>query len=676
MGLLDRFIETYHETYRDLPVTFDEGLLGFIDKSRHLLLDEKLSPSPELVSHLSGLDLRAKEPMKVAIAGQFSSGKSTFLNALLSQDILPTGITPVTSKVNYIRYGERFQIKVRYKDGRDVYENIEDIARFTDQRGEVEEIDYLTLYAPLEMLREITFVDTPGLNSQDDRDTGTTQRILGEVDGIIWLSLLDNAGKMSEAQTLEKYLDQYQGKSLCVLNQKDKFSPEQVAQSVAYVSQSFAAFFAQVVPISAKQALDSRSHDKALLIAKARSAFLERIEAEIDTGSSADLAPLYRAYQEEVAAIRASDLSDTLALLEVSNIQKVLDFIEVHIRPVSQSAKTYAIKREVVDVCHKMIKQHQLFIRVYISLSEELAGFEREADAMFAELKERFSKQLGDAYHRIEEIIDVIAEDIYSHLETVERTRFVPKKTGLIKQHTHYEPVTYKATRVAADRVYKHLFYEDDVVGKMFKRYVKSLSEIQDEVNAHNATVYEMLKKRIRKWQSPYELLRKNDPLFSYIEFANIRKFASKAYENILKPFSDEIHASYAKISSEFNHLSSAVSFNYQNATEASVAFLERKIEQSIALYEQDPGRFSLYTPKLDEIKERLRVSFHLYELENMMQTRHTFLSKNYDRLMREFKRINEERLAFIAQRRARHERIIAQLQQHIDETEDSMHND
>ena len=676
MGLLDQFIQAYHETYTHEAIVFDEGLLGFIDKSKHLLLDEKLSPSPELVAHLSGLDLRAKEPMKVAIAGQFSSGKSTFLNALLSQDILPTGITPVTSKVNYIRYGERFQIKVRYKDGRDVYERIEDIARFTDQRREVEEIDYLTLYAPLEMLREITFVDTPGLNSQDDRDTSTTQRILGEVDGIIWLSLLDNAGKMSEAQTLEKYLDQYQGKSLCVLNQKDKFSPEQVAQSVAYVSQSFAAFFAQVVPISAKQALASRSHDKAVLIKKARARLLERIKEEVDSGSLSDVNALYAAYQKEVDQIRNRDLSENVTLLQASNIQKVLDFIERDIRPVSQSAKTYAIKREVMEVCHKMIKQHQLFVRVYTSLAEELTAFEEEADSMLIGLKERFSKQLSDAYHHIEEIIEVIAEDIYSHIEMTERTRFIPKKSGLIKQTTSYEAVTYNASKIAADTVYKHLFYDDDVVGKMFKRYVRSLSQIQDEVNAHNATVYEMLKKRIRKWQSPYELLRKNDPLFSYIEFANIRKFASKAYENILKPFSDEIQASYAKISSEFSYLSSAVSFNYQNATEVSVAFLERKIAQSVALYEQDPARFSLYVPKLEEIKERLRTSFHLYVLENMMLTRHTFLNKNYDRLMREFKRINEERLAFIAQRRERHERIIAQLQQHIDETEDSINND
>jgi hypothetical protein len=500
--------------------------------------------------------------------------------------------------------------------------------------------------------------------------------VLGEVDGIIWLSLIDNAGKMSEAQTLEKYLDQYQNKSLCVLNQKDKFPPEQVAQSVAYVKQSFAQFFSEVVPISAKQALQSRSHDKALQIEEALEQFLSTLKEEIGSGVPVDMEARYRAYQQEIADIRNADLSANLALLRESNIQKVLDFIETHIGPASQSAKAYAIKREVMQVCQKMVKQHRIFIRVYEELSTELVAFEAEADEMLSKLKERFSGQLGDAYHRIEEIIDVIANDIYSHIEMAERTRYSTKKSGLLKQTVSYEPVTYQASKIAADAVYKHLFYDDDIVGKMFKRYVKSLRVIQDEVNAHNATVYEMLKKRIRKWQSPYELLRKNDPLFSYIEFANIRKFASKAYENILKPFSDEIHASYAKISSEFNHLSSAVSFNYQNATEVSVAFLERKIEQSVVLYEQNPARFSLYTPKLDEIKERLRTSFHLYELEGMMQTKHTFLNKNYDRLMREFKQINEERLALSAQRRERHERIIAQLEQYMEEVEESIAND
>ncbi|SOC23910.1 dynamin family protein [Ureibacillus xyleni] len=36
------------------------------------------------------------------VVGEFSTGKSSFLNALIEQDILPTGITPTTSTINLI----------------------------------------------------------------------------------------------------------------------------------------------------------------------------------------------------------------------------------------------------------------------------------------------------------------------------------------------------------------------------------------------------------------------------------------------------------------------------------------------------------------------------------------------------------------------------------------------
>ena len=676
MSLLDAFIRAYQAKMEEETVEFDVGLIGVIARSKHLLLGEAFSPSPDMRIRLNQLEVRAKEPMKVAVTGQFSSGKSTFLNALLSRNILPTGITPVTSKVNYIRYGDELNIRVHYRDGRDEYRSVEEIARFTDQRGEVEDIEHLTLYAPLEMLRDITFVDTPGLNSQDSRDTTTTQRVLNEVDGIIWLSLIDNAGKMSEAETLQKYLDRYRDKSLCVLNQKDKFSPEQVEQTTEHIRQSFSAFFSEVIPISARQALDARSHDKALLMEEALDHFFSTLSEKIASDTIETVDPLYQEYRSSVSQILSRDLSDNQALLDESNLQKVLDFIEVHIRPASQSAKVYAITKEIIQICHKVIQQHQLFLRVYEELSTELVEFEREAEAMLSGLKERFGKSLGDAYSRVEEIIDVIADDIYGHIGTQMRVRYAEKASGFIHKSVTYEPVEYTVPRIDSEGAYRHLFYEDDVVGKMFKRYVKRLKEIQNEVNENNAEVYTMLKKRIRKWQGPYEMLRKNDPLHSYLEFANIRKFASKAYENILKPFSDEIHRSYAQISSEFNHLSSAVSFNYQNATQVSIAFLEQKIAHSVAAYERDPTQFTLYIPKREEIKERLEISFHLYELQNMMYTQNTFLHKNYDRLMREFKSINEERLNLIAQKKERHLRLIAMLERHIDEVAGSQEDE
>ena len=625
-----------------------------------------MSASKELIEKLSSLHVRAKEPMKVAITGQFSSGKSTFLNALLSKNILPTGITPVTSKVNYIKYGDELKIKINYKDGREEFQSVEHIAKFTDQRGEVEEIEYLTLYVPLALLKEIEFVDTPGLNSQAITDTTTTQKVLKEVDGIIWLSLIDNAGKLSEAKVLEEYLNEYQNKSLCVLNQKDKFSKDQVAQTTQYVKKSFAEFFSEVIPISAKQALESRSHDKNVLIDEELEEFLGTLSKDIKTNNLIDIKSSYESYQKDVDTILNSDLNKNIELLKESNIELVLDFINAEIRPIANSSKEFAIKKDITFISNSLIKQHELFLKIYAELSSELSSFEKEADEKFSELKIRFTKKLKDAYSRIEEIIDTIANDIYNHIETSTKVRYAKQKSGFLSKTEVYEAVEYKASKIDADLIYKHLFYDDDVVGKMFKKYVRNLREIQDEVNENNALVYDLLKKKIRKWQNPYEFIRKSEDMHSDIEFANMRKFASKAYENILKPFSDEMHSSYAQISSQFNHLSSAVSFNYQNATEVSVAFLEKKIGQSIKLYEENPTKFTLYQPKLEEIKERLKISFHLYELSNMMNTNNTFLNKNYDRLIKEFKLINEDRHGFIQKREERHHKTIDILSLHV----------
>ncbi|MBE0492381.1 MAG: dynamin family protein [Sulfurospirillum sp.] len=666
MSKLAYFIQEFKDNFvKNIPV-FDANLLGLLERVKFVLLDESMSASLELKEKLAKLQIRAKEPMKVAIVGQFSSGKSTFLNAILAQNILPTGITPVTSKINYIKYANELMIKVTYLDGSEKYHDIKDIAKFTDQRGEVEQIAYLSLYAPLEILKEITFVDTPGLNSQDTSDTQTTQKVLKEVDGIIWLSLMDNAGKMSEARVLEQFLGEYQNKSLCVLNQKDKFTPQEVAQSLSYVEKSFAAYFAKVVAISAKMALDARSHDKKILQNLELETFLATIKEEFSSLHVAQkeqfLQEQFSLFQNQLDTITQSDLSDNLRLQKESNIDQVLAFIQEEIRPKALQAKEFAIKKELQHLTHKLIQERKIFLKIYDDLAVEIENFEQEASLKLELLKKQFSTDLRAAYIKIEEIIDTIANTIFSHIQQSARHRYIKKKNRLLRNTQSYELVEFQAPKINADATYKELFYDDELVARMFKRYVKNLQSIQDEVNEQNALVYDLLKTRIRRWQGPHELLTKSDAIYSDIEFANKRKFASKAYENILKAFRDEVQDSYAKISSQFEHLSSAVSFNYQNATEVSVAFLEKKIEQSVLLYEQNPTKFSLYYPKLEEIKERLRGSFYLYELENMMVSKHSFLIKNYDRLKSEFARITQEKKEFIHQREQRHLRIIEKL--------------
>ena len=92
-----------------------DSLESLIKSLSQKLLDDNFHPSSALKNLFDKYLRRAKYPMEIAIVGQFSSGKSTFLNALLSKDVLPTGITPVTSKVNFLNYGDEYKLKITFK---------------------------------------------------------------------------------------------------------------------------------------------------------------------------------------------------------------------------------------------------------------------------------------------------------------------------------------------------------------------------------------------------------------------------------------------------------------------------------------------------------------------------------------------------------------------------------
>jgi len=668
MSLFEDFISAYKQRYLNETPEFDETLVGVVEKAGYTLLDDRLSASISLKQALDRLKIRAQEPMKVAITGQFSSGKSTFLNALLAKNILPTGITPVTSKVNYIRYGDDLKIKVKYKDGRDEYHDIEHISRFTDQRKRVENIEYLTLYSPLNMLKDIVFVDTPGLNSLASGDTQTTVRVLNEVDGIIWLTLIDNAGKMSEQRVLRKYFDRYKHKSLCVLNQKDKFSQDEIEQSIAYIEENFKEFFSKVVAISAKEALKSRSSDKIVLMNEALDEFTKSLHVELENSLQEDNIDIvnlrYKEYYKTINDIANSDLSKNIELAKKSNIKQVIDFIKQEIQPRAIESKEYAIKKELNSICVKIIEQHELFLRIYDELIVEIEEFDLLSKTEFLDAKKEFSEDLSEAYSTIKQMIEVIADEIYKEISTKKRARYEKIKKGILNSEQKYIMVEYEAPFINADESYKKLFYEDNIVGKMFKRYSKLLKEIENRVNQKNYQIYKSFEENIYRWQSPYSILRKKDKIHSDIEFANMRKFVARVYEHILKPYNDEMLKSRAHVSSGFKHISSAIEFNYQNATQVCIGFLSDKMEEFARLYEQNPTRFSLYHPTMDDIKNRLSQSFYIYKLESLMDKNRTFLSVDYDRITDSFKELKEQKLEFVEKAKSRHLKIIEMLKE------------
>lgn len=63
------------------------------------------------------IDAIKTTPLHVAVFGEFSSGKTTFLNALLGEELLSVSLEPTTAVPTFIRYGRAFNLFVYKKNG-------------------------------------------------------------------------------------------------------------------------------------------------------------------------------------------------------------------------------------------------------------------------------------------------------------------------------------------------------------------------------------------------------------------------------------------------------------------------------------------------------------------------------------------------------------------------------
>jgi GTP-binding protein EngB required for normal cell division len=136
--------------------------------------------------------LKQNPPIDVAILGQFKAGKSSFINSLLGQDILPVGVIPVTTTITRLQYGEFERAVVRHFDGRTTTIKISEIEEFTSEaKNQDNQKNVAVVDIELPTLREysgLRLVDTPGLGSVYKYHQSTSESWLPEV-GIALLAV-------------------------------------------------------------------------------------------------------------------------------------------------------------------------------------------------------------------------------------------------------------------------------------------------------------------------------------------------------------------------------------------------------------------------------------------------------------------------------------------------------
>lgn len=189
---------------------------------------------------------------------------------------MPTGVVPVTAKPTFIKFAPYEMLSVTHKNGRNEVLEISSLGSFVDQRNDLSEIKEITIYLNNEILKNITFIDTPGLNSRSSADTMETLRIFDEVYGVLWISLIDNAARASEKSDISLLPIFLNTSSLAILSQKDRLNDEEIERVLKYAKNEIGDSFCDIVPLSSKLEKKGDKNSGFLEVRK----FLASIEAK------------------------------------------------------------------------------------------------------------------------------------------------------------------------------------------------------------------------------------------------------------------------------------------------------------------------------------------------------------------------------------------------------------
>ncbi|WP_321372199.1 dynamin family protein [uncultured Desulfuromusa sp.] len=209
---------------------------------------------------------------RLAVLGQFKRGKSTFLNALLGEELLPTDILPATAIPTFISAAEEIEIQVAFSSEEEIVkfspssgQSISDfLTEFVTEKGNPKNqrmVARVDIGHPADILKQgIVLIDTPGIGSTYKHNTEVAYQILPQCDAAIFLVSADPPITEMELDYL-KEIKQCLPRTFFLLNKVDYLDDREKTTSLRFLSDQLIPLYdgaPLVLPISAKLGLNAR----------------------------------------------------------------------------------------------------------------------------------------------------------------------------------------------------------------------------------------------------------------------------------------------------------------------------------------------------------------------------------------------------------------------------------
>ena len=284
-----------------------ERLGGMLCNASEVIKDLNMSAASDNLDKLS--KKVNNDSFKIQVIGSFSNGKSTFINSLLGEAVLPAYYLPTTAVINEVKYGEKKEAILYFRNplpeqlptsispkalAHMQKHNMKDVPPLHIDYNELEEYVVIPigedakemllespykkveLFWPLDLLKEgVEIIDSPGLEDDDTR-TRVTMDYLAKADAILFVLRADQLCSRSEMDFIENNLHEYGFTDpFFIVNRFDLIPENQRDALMRFAKKKLDEFSTnEIFYVSAQQALDGETQSNAALYEKSRMGLL------------------------------------------------------------------------------------------------------------------------------------------------------------------------------------------------------------------------------------------------------------------------------------------------------------------------------------------------------------------------------------------------------------------
>lgn len=336
------------------------------------------------------------ERFHLVVLGEFNHGKSTFVNAMLGTELLPTGITPTTAVLNHVVHSETPRANVLKSDGQRIELAANEAESWlTVAGGKHDDVQRVEIGYPSKLLEgNITLVDTPGVNDLNEQRADITYGYVPRADAVIFLLDASQALKDSEREFLSSHvLEGSKDRLIFVLGKIDLLSEEEQDAVISYVKTGLKKFVDSpvVFPLSAKNWLDTRDPDCGF------PELLHHLERFLDTDRSQIVLDNAAVDAERTAALVQQNLGIKMHALG-------LDMSDLNSRVADVRSQLVASKRQIDDL--------------HIRIKAEIEAIKSQTQLALTDFGQRFAKLIPHEIDRVD------ADDVKKYLGPFVQDKF------------------------------------------------------------------------------------------------------------------------------------------------------------------------------------------------------------------------------------------------------------